>query len=213
MADEQTPVPAKNVIFMLPDGASASYMANYRYFKEGPLHTNGSKRAAARDQAQDLRRNPLRSRPRVPRRLPQPAADLCQAGRLLLGLPRTPPRGRAGRCSLPARPRQAPLSDCLNARTFAPDTRELGIRLIRTDDESTAMSQSTTAELRICLCSDTPAAMRPGRPHCPRAPRSFGKAASLNAQPRQFLAAARQSRQVTIAQQRLDGWARLHNSF
>jgi alkaline phosphatase len=35
MADEQTPVPAKNVIFMLPDGASASYMANYRYFKEG----------------------------------------------------------------------------------------------------------------------------------------------------------------------------------
>ena len=40
MADEQTPVPAKNVIFMLPDGASASYMANYRYFKEdadGPV--------------------------------------------------------------------------------------------------------------------------------------------------------------------------------
>jgi alkaline phosphatase len=35
MTDEQTPVPAKNVIFMLPDGASASYMANYRYFKEG----------------------------------------------------------------------------------------------------------------------------------------------------------------------------------
>ncbi|WP_207480912.1 alkaline phosphatase [Arenibaculum pallidiluteum] len=35
MADVQTPVSAKNVIFMLPDGASASYMANYHYFKEG----------------------------------------------------------------------------------------------------------------------------------------------------------------------------------
>src|SRR3954447_4768666 len=57
--------------------------------------------AAARDQAQDLRRDPLRSGPRVPRRLPRPAADLCQAGRLLLGLPRTPPRDRQGRCPLP----------------------------------------------------------------------------------------------------------------
>ncbi|MDJ0391538.1 alkaline phosphatase [Roseomonas sp. E05] len=33
--EDQTPATAKNVIFMLPDGASASYMANYRYFKEG----------------------------------------------------------------------------------------------------------------------------------------------------------------------------------
>ncbi|WP_052402933.1 alkaline phosphatase [Muricoccus aerilatus] len=30
-----TPTTAKNVIFMLPDGASAAYAANYRYFKEG----------------------------------------------------------------------------------------------------------------------------------------------------------------------------------
>jgi alkaline phosphatase len=33
--EDQTPATAKNVIFMLPDGASASYMTNYRYFKEG----------------------------------------------------------------------------------------------------------------------------------------------------------------------------------
>lgn len=31
-----TPTTAKNVIFMLPDGASAAYAVNYRYFKEGP---------------------------------------------------------------------------------------------------------------------------------------------------------------------------------
>src|SRR3954453_12207647 len=64
--------------------------------------------AAAGDQAQDLGRNPLRSG--LPRRLPRPAADLCQTGRLLLGLPRTPPRSRPSRRPLPARPRQAPLS-------------------------------------------------------------------------------------------------------
>ncbi|WP_187830113.1 alkaline phosphatase [Siccirubricoccus phaeus] len=34
--EDQTPATAKNIIFLLPDGASASYMANYRYFKEGP---------------------------------------------------------------------------------------------------------------------------------------------------------------------------------
>src|SRR3954452_22847984 len=79
--------------------------------------------AATRDQAQDLRWDPLRSGPRVPRRLPRPAADLRQARRLLLGLPRTPPRGRARRCPLPARPRQAPLSHRLSARTFAPGTQ------------------------------------------------------------------------------------------
>src|SRR3954470_14511898 len=62
---------------------------------------------AAGDQAQDLGRNPLRSG--LPRRLPRPAADLCQTGRLLLGLPRTPPRSRPSRRPLPARPRQAPL--------------------------------------------------------------------------------------------------------
>ncbi|SDB74692.1 alkaline phosphatase [Belnapia rosea] len=35
-SENPTPETAKNVIFMLPDGASTSYLANYRYFKEGP---------------------------------------------------------------------------------------------------------------------------------------------------------------------------------
>jgi alkaline phosphatase len=33
--EEQAPGTAKNIIFMLPDGASAAYAANYRAFKEG----------------------------------------------------------------------------------------------------------------------------------------------------------------------------------
>ena len=78
--------------------------------------------AAPGDQAQDLRRHALGGRARVPRRVPRPAADLRQAGRVVLGLPRpSPGRARRGR-SLPARPRQAALSAGLSARAFAPRT-------------------------------------------------------------------------------------------
>jgi len=72
------------------------------------------------------------------------------------------------------------------------DNREPGRRPTQTDDESTAMSGSATAELRFCLRSDTPLASRPGRPHRLGAPRRFGNAASLNAQPQQFPAPERQ---------------------
>src|SRR3954471_19425460 len=74
-------------------------------------------------QAQDLRRHALRSRPRLPGRVPRPAADLRQAGRVVLGLPRPPSRRARGRGALSARSRQAPLSPRLSARPFAPRTR------------------------------------------------------------------------------------------
>ena len=57
---------------------------------ELPLHTNGSERDL---RPQVIRRKisggtRCRSRPRLPRRLPRPAADLRQAGRVILGLSR-----------------------------------------------------------------------------------------------------------------------------
>src|SRR4051812_7452856 len=76
--------------------------------------------AAPGGQAQDLRRHALGGRARVPGRLPRPAADLRQAGRVVLGLPRPPPRrARRGR-PLPARPRQDALSARLSATGFCP---------------------------------------------------------------------------------------------
>src|SRR6478672_11142664 len=78
--------------------------------------------AAAGGQAQDLRRHALGGRARVPGRVPGPAADLRQAGRVVLGLPRPPPRrARRGR-PLPARPRQDALSARVTAWAFAPRT-------------------------------------------------------------------------------------------
>src|SRR3954452_7889708 len=58
-------------------------------------------------------------------RVPGPAADLRQAGRVVLGLPRRPPRRARGRGAPPARPRQAALSTRLSARAFAPRTEAL----------------------------------------------------------------------------------------
>ena len=57
-----------------------------------PLHTNGSENDVRCHvhQAQDQRRNPLRHRPRLPRRLPRPPEDLRQERRQILGLPRRP---------------------------------------------------------------------------------------------------------------------------
>src|SRR4051795_5655827 len=67
--------------------------------------------AAPGGQAEDLRRHALGGRARLPGRLPRPAADLRQAGRVVLGLPRPPPRrARRGR-PLPARPGQDALRD------------------------------------------------------------------------------------------------------
>src|SRR4051794_8012325 len=78
--------------------------------------------AAPGGQAQDLRRHAPGGGARVPGRVPRPAAALRQAGRVVLGLPRPPPRrARRGR-PLPARPRQAALSARLTAWAFAPRT-------------------------------------------------------------------------------------------
>lgn len=90
-----------------PTGAAAAH----ERFGAGP--------APAGDQAKDLRRHACRSRPRLPRRLPRPAADLRQAGRVILGLSRPPPWRARGRGTLPARPCQAPLSTRLTAQAFA----------------------------------------------------------------------------------------------
>src|SRR5436305_2050582 len=67
-----------------------------------------------------LDRHALGGRARVPGRVPRPAADLRQAGRVVLGLPRPPPRrARRGR-PLPSRPRQDALSARLSATGFCP---------------------------------------------------------------------------------------------
>src|SRR3954465_3656720 len=73
-------------------------------------------------QTKDLRRYALGGRTCLPRRVPRPAADLRQAGGVVLGLSRPPPRRGWRRCALSARPRQAPLSARLSARPFAPRT-------------------------------------------------------------------------------------------
>src|SRR5207237_959776 len=83
----------------------------HQWFRTGPAVPGG--------QAEDLGRYSLRAGPRVPGRLPRPAADLRQAGRVVLALPRPPPGRARRRRSLPARPRQAPLSARLNARPVA----------------------------------------------------------------------------------------------
>src|SRR5207244_3967861 len=94
-------------------GAARGAPAHQR-FRTGP--------APAGDQAEDLRRYALGGRARLPRRVPRPAADLRQAGRVVLGLPRPPPRrARHGR-PLPARLGQAALSARLSAWAFAPRT-------------------------------------------------------------------------------------------
>src|SRR4051795_12665877 len=82
----------------------------------------GAGPAPAGGQAEDLRRHALGGRARVPGRVPGPAADLRQAGRVVLGLPRPPPWRARGRSALLARLGQAPLSARLTARTFAPQT-------------------------------------------------------------------------------------------
>src|SRR4051794_19831361 len=60
--------------------------------RAAPHQRLGARPAPAGDQAQDLRRHPLRPGTGLPRRLPRPAADLRQARHLLLGLPRASPR-------------------------------------------------------------------------------------------------------------------------
>ena len=73
---------------------------------EIPLHTQRlrERHPQPRHQAQDLRRDPLRGRQAGARHLPQPAQDLRQARRVVLGLSRRPPQDPRGRAPSPGCP-------------------------------------------------------------------------------------------------------------
>src|SRR4051812_29566879 len=91
--------------------------------RDTPAHQwLGARPAPAGDQAQDLRRHTFGAGPHLPRRVPRPAANLRQAGGVVLGLSRPPPRRARDHGALPARSRQAALSPRLSARPFAPRT-------------------------------------------------------------------------------------------